>query len=252
MRLSAKAQAAMNRVIKRFKSGDLSPVTEMARIRLDPDAPASKWSFNNRVLSYAQTGSLDCRGYRQWQSVGRQVQKGERSAFIFGPIVVPDKDDPEKTRLVGFRGIPVFGYHQTGGDKLSLQYEPKEPPPLMDVAERLGIAVRWGPMLGALGSCETDGEQLTIGDGRPQVFFHELAHACHAKLNGKLEGGQHEGQETVAEFTAAVLSEMYGIHHDGNAWKYISLYSDDPVKAVFKALSTVEKVLELIEGGNDE
>ena len=80
MKLSPKAQAALDRVVNTFKRGDLSPITEVVRLRLGSDAPASRWTFSNQVLAYAQTGELDCRGYRQWQQVGRQVKKGARAA----------------------------------------------------------------------------------------------------------------------------------------------------------------------------
>ena len=63
-----------------------------------------------------------------------------------------------------------------------------------------------------------------------------LAHAAHAKLEGKLQGGQDAGQETVAEFTAAVLMHLYGLgDRTGNCWKYIQYYASDPLQAIVKA-----------------
>ena len=40
---------------------------------------------------------------------------------------------------------------------------------------------------------------------------------------------------------------MYGHDYSGNAWSYIKGYNSDPLKAIFSALSTVEKVIALIE-----
>ena len=88
MKLSDKAQAALDRVVQQFQSGDLSPIVQVVRLQLPADCPASHWSLGNRVLAYAQSGSLDCRGYRQWQAAGRQVQKGSRAAFILAPHLV--------------------------------------------------------------------------------------------------------------------------------------------------------------------
>jgi len=34
--------------------------------------------------------------------------------------------------------------------------------------------------------------------------------------------------------------------HSGNAWRYISQYADNPLVAITKALSTVEKVLQAL------
>lgn len=254
MKLSAKAQASINKVIDRFKSGDLSPVTEIARLQLPADAPASNWSFSNRVMAYCQTGSLDCRGYKQWQRSGRQVQKGQGASFILGPCTIKktierDGEEVEQSILVGFKAIPVFAYHQTDGEDAEFDYAPKELPALADVAHRLGVDIRYHPVPGdRLGDCTTDGQQINLGTHKASVFFHELGHAVHARINGKLESGQDSHQETVAEFTACVLAELYGYDDtSGNAWKYISKYNDDPLKAIMKALGEVEKIIEVLE-----
>ena len=42
MKLSPKAQAALDRVVNKFKQGDLSPITDVVRLRLGSDAPASR------------------------------------------------------------------------------------------------------------------------------------------------------------------------------------------------------------------
>lgn len=252
MKLSKKAQEALNKVTEQFKKGDLSAVVEIAKTRVAEDAPMSQWSFSNRVIAYAQSESFDCRGYQQWKKAGRQVQKGQSGSFILAPTMIKvDEDGEEKSICVGFRAIPVFGYHQTDGDKDSeVVYEPKDLPLLADVAEKLGIETRWHPTdEGNLGTCTVDGKKIDIGTQDTGVFFHELAHAVHARIEGKLNGGQHIEQETVAEFASCVLMSLYGLgDRSGNAWKYISMYAKNPVAAVAKALSTVEKILQVIEG----
>ncbi len=40
MKLSAKAKEQLNKVVERFKAGDLSPVTKILTINLPSDAPA--------------------------------------------------------------------------------------------------------------------------------------------------------------------------------------------------------------------
>jgi antirestriction protein ArdC len=252
MKLSAKAQKALDTVIARFKSGDLTPIVDIARIRRTDDAPAASWTFTNQVLAYAQTNSLDCRGYRQWQQAGRQVKRGSLAAFIFAPRTVTKENDDgtQERKLAGFLTIPVFPYQATEGDaETAITYEPRERPYLRDLAERLNIEIRYTPMLDALGSCNTTGSRITLGTEDVKTFFHELAHAIHARINGgELKGGQHEDQETVAEFTATVLMEMYGLgDRSGNAWEYIQSYADNPITAITKALSTIEKVLAFLE-----
>lgn len=250
MKLSDKARTALGRVVDKFKSGDLSPLVEVSRLHLPEDAPAARWSFSNRVLAYAQTDSLDCRGYRQWQEAGRQVRKGEHGGFILVPRIVKVKNEngEDEPELRGFMTIPVFGYHQTDGDNDSeFDYSPMELPPLSDVAAALGIEVRWQPTPGCYGSSRPDGSRITMGTHDATTWFHELAHAIHARLAGGLKGGQDAHQETVAEFTATVLMWLYGLgDQTGNAWDYIRYYNDDPLKAILKAMADVERIVDFL------
>jgi len=252
MKLSPKARAALDRVVARFQTGDLGPLVEVAGLRLGGDAPATRWSLSNRLLAYLQTGSLDCRGYRQWQQVGRQVRKGSRAAYILAPRTrkVEDKETgQEEMVMCGFLGVPVFPYEDTEGDECAtVAYEPAAPPPLLDIAQALGVDVSWAPLAGALGSCAADGRDLVVGSHDPGPWFHELAHAVHARLDGRLKPGQHADQEAVAEFTAAVLMEMYGYgDRSGNAWAYIAGYHPEPLVAITRAIGTVEQVLVVLD-----
>jgi len=253
MKLSDKAQAALDKVVEQFQKGDLSPIVKIARIQRQGDPiPSERWSLCNRILAYVQTGSLDCRGYRQWQKAGRHVRKGERAAYILAPCLIPVED--VKTGevvpvLKGFRPIAVFADDQTEGEDLpAMDYSPRELPPLADVAQRLGIDVTYQPLPSdRLGRCKVNGSRIDLGSHDPQIFFHELAHAAHARVEGRLRGGQDPRQETVAEFTAAVLMHLYGLDdRTGNCWRYIQDYAQDPLLAIVKALSTAEKVLALL------
>ena len=252
MALSVLAQKSLDKVIDKFKTGDLSPIVKMAYIQVSKDAPCSKWTFSNRVLAWCQSGELDCRGYKQWQKVGRKVSRGTHGVWIWGPRHVKKKDrktGEEEHVFAGFIPICVHPYSHTEGDEISFSYSPKEPPPLLRVAKRLKVDVKWMPMVRALGNSNTEGSQIQMGTDDPEVFFHELAHAAHAKLNGKLKGGQHESQEVVAEFTACVLMALYGLgDRTGNCWNYIRSYAEDPLKAIGEALKDVGAVLELLEG----
>ena len=86
MRLSNKAQTSINRVIEKFKTGDLSPISEVVRIKLDISAPARNWSLSNKVISFVQSGELDCRGFRQWQKIRRQTKKATARQLITDSI----------------------------------------------------------------------------------------------------------------------------------------------------------------------
>ena len=251
MKLTDKANHALDTVIDRFRTGDLSPIVDIIKLRHAGDIPSAKWSLGNQVLAYIQTGSLDCRGYRQWQRAGRQVPAKTSAAWILGPSTykVEDEHGEETTITKGFHGIPVFPDHITEGDPLDNQHTPNELPPLVDLARNMGIDVSWTPTPpDRMGDYSPGKDAIRLGTHDTKTWFHELAHAAHARLNGSLTGGSDPTQETVAEFTATVLMELYDLgDRSGNAWRYISRYSSDPLAAIVKALATVEKVLDLLE-----
>lgn len=250
MNLSPKAQASINKVIEQFKTGDISAISRVARINLDESAPARKWSLSNKIIAFMQAEELDCRGFVQWQNVGRKVKKGSSAVYIFRPHTITklNDNDEKETICVGFSTVPVFAASSTEGEEINSIYKPAELPPLTEVARKFGIQIDYVPVTpDRLGDCQTDGSKIRLGSHDARIFFHELTHAIHAKIEGGLEGGQQTNQETIAEFTTAVLMDFYGLgDHTGNAWKYISHYADDPIIAITKALGTVEKVLAVL------
>lgn len=253
MKLSDKAQTSINKVIEKFQTGDLSAISKVVRIRLDPSAPARKWSLSNKVLAFMQTEEFDCRAFGQWKDVGRYIKKGSTAAYILRPhtmkiIEEENGDKKEKVICIGFSTIPVFPASDTEGEGTLKKYEPIELPPLYNVAKKFHILVKYLPIApDRLGDTQPDGSKIRLGTQDPSVFFHELAHAIHARIEGSLKSGQQTDQETVAEFTAAVLMDFYGLRdNSGNAWRYISHYAKDPLVAITKAMGTVEKVLEVL------
>lgn len=264
MKLSPKAKASLDNMVERFKAGNLGEICLVARIARDPadDCPMAHWSFRNIILAYAQTGDLDVRGYKQWAAIGRQVQKGSKAAYILAPCHVYEKDGkgkgakpklgPDGSKTVAYtyyKAIPVFGVSKTEGDALPVfDYSPPGMPPLMEVAERLGITVEWAPLPpDRLGSAKPDGSRVRVGTHDTATWFHELAHAVEAKVKGALKGGKNKGQEVTAEFCATVLMDLYGYRdHAANAWEYIAHYAKDPIEAIQKALGDVELILETV------
>ncbi|MCP4540467.1 MAG: M48 family peptidase [Chloroflexi bacterium] len=253
MKLSTKAQVSLDRVIEQFKAGDLSPVVEIARLHRKGDpVPFDKWSFCNRIMAYVQTGSTDLRGYNQWRSVGRQVKKGSCAAFILAPRFKKEQDDKtgkESQQMIGFLSIAVFPYHSTQGEPLpEHDYEPRQLPPLADVAARLNVAVTWQPLPPDRLGQWNGKDQIDVGTHDTSTFFHELAHAAHTQIDGpKKKRGQDPRRETIADFTACVLMHLYGLgDRTGNTWRYIAGYHKDPLIAIMKALAMVEQVLALI------
>ena len=245
----------MNKLVERFETGDIAPLVTLSTIRLTAQnsIPAERWSFSNQFLALIQTGELDCRGFRQWQEVKRHVSTGASAAYILGPIIhkIKNDDGEEKNILMGFKSIPVFPLGMTEGEPLpdiDKTIAPDVLPPLVDVAEKWGLTVRYTPFTGdAYGSFSQTAKAIRLATHEESVFFHELAHAAHSKLE-HLKGGQDARQETIADFTACVLMQVYGLKDTtGTTWNYIKAYNpDNPVNAIVSALDTIGKVLDLI------
>jgi antirestriction protein ArdC len=252
MNLSDKAKESLNKVIIKFQSGDLSPITQSLRIQLDPSAPASKWTLANRVLAYSQSLSVDCRGFRQWEQVGRKVKKGTRAVYILRPRTITKEEEGKEPEsiCVGFAAIPVFAIEATEGEPVP-SYAPSAPPPLYDLALRMGIDVIYAPLPeDRWGDYSPSRDSIRLATHDEATFFHELAHAAHKRLRGELKEGQDAEQETVADLAACVLMDLYGLRDDtGNTWKYIFHYHPDPLTAICKAVSEVEQVLAVLLAG---
>ena len=269
MKITEKAQDALNRLLRMFETGDLPQA--VARTTIAAKAghaakPSDKWSLGNRLLM-ALADTDDARGFKQWQGVGRRVKKGAKAFYVLAPIskkkiVRVQETDPdtgeereveqERVVITGFHGVPVFRYEDTEGDPLpEAGCDPPEPPPLFEVARRFVSDVRYKPFIGGYYGYFRPGE-IVLHTHDARTFFHELAHAVHHTIKpGGLKGGQQADQEIVAETVAATLCELYGFRgYIWHGWDYIKGYAgqdnQQAMKAVMGALSDVQKVLEII------
>jgi len=254
-----RAAEATQNLIAMFESGDLpEAIAETLIARDQSEAPSAKWSLGNQLLQLL-AGTKDARGFKQWDKVNRKVKKGAKALYILGPITVKIKDDDgtERTFIRGFKGIPVFAVEDTEGEPVEVpDYTPMQLPPLMERAEELGVSVDYRPYVGGFrGFYAPSLDHICLVTHDISTFFHELAHAAHARIE-PLKNGQDARQEIVAEAVAGVLCLMYGV--EGYAAKnheYIAHYAGEhknPAKAVLSVLTTVQKVLDLILHDGEE
>ena len=252
--LNSKAQRQLERLVEAFRTGKIGEVVGRTVISM-ADVPCSKWSLCNRVI-VSLAGTDDARGYRQWKDVGRYVKKGSRAIYILVPWIVKqkrddDEEEGEEARILrGFMGAPVFRYEDTDGEPIERpEREPPELPPLYEVAELFGVKVKYQGHGGRYyGRYHLDDQQMIIESHDEIVFWHELAHAAHLRVNGTLKDGQDAKQEAVAELAATVIAGLYGSDWSGNCWQYIQRYTGDPLGVCLSVLSEVEKVLNEILG----
>ena len=258
-----RANAELERIVQLFSTKQLPDLCAKTLVAA-PEKPSSRWSLGNQLLMLL-AGTSDARGYRQWQDMGRYVRKGSKAFHILGPVFVKkrlegDSSDPsdegeEVEVLVGFRTIPVFRIEETEGAELPT-YKPRDPPPLLEVAERCGMRVNYVRLSAGIYGY-TDYEQKVIGLATESwdVFFHELAHTLHRTFEPKTGHGQEPEAETIAQLVAATLARLYGKPADSFAWTYIASQAQSSTpqqvgRLCLRVLDRAKKVLDLIYSPN--
>ena len=256
-----KANEVLANILNRFKTGDIPRAIAFSMYPI-PNIPAAKWSLCNRTLMFF-AGTSDARGFNQWKRAGRHVKKGVKAFFILAPKLSKIENDKgeDETFLSGFLAVPVFRLEDTDGEDLDYQKIQLPELPLMEVAKKWGISVKAIP--GNYSSCgyyRDTSKEIALATEEETIFFHELSHAAHAKVTGKIKPGQDWKQEIVAELSAAVLCRLVGKDPDkylGNNYAYIEDYAKKAkmtaLPACFQVIRDVEKVLQkiLMFGGNN-
>ena len=253
-----KVKEVLAEVIKRFKDGSIPQAIALSTFPI-PNIPAQRWSLLNRTLMFF-AGSMDARGLRQWNQANRKVKKGSKSFHILAPWMKKKENEEgiEQEILKGFMAVPVFRVEDTEGDPLD--YEQIEIPelPLIDKAREWGLSVKAIPgNYRVLGYYSSKREEIALASKEEIVFFHELSHAAHSRVNGYLEAGQDWKQEIVAELSATVLCQLVSktSKYLGHSYQYIEDYAKKAnltaAQGCVKVMNDCEKVLNLILGGND-
>jgi len=252
---SKKARACLQRIVDLFKEGNIPKALAVATIPPQAGIPSAKWSWSNKVLQFLADTS-DARGFRQWQEAGRKVNKGAKAFHILGPkartVKETDEDgqETEKIIVVGFFAIPVFRAEDTDGEPLP--YEPASPPPLADVAKEFGLSVSYQTFANRYyGYYQGTSKKIVLASHEAKVFFHELAHAAHHRIGGKLKGGQVPSHEIIAELAAATLANLYCPDANlGFSYEYVKSYAKKSKKSIERSclavINTVGKVLDEI------
>jgi hypothetical protein len=253
--MNKKVKQVLNSIVEEFKSGKIPKAVAMACFP-SPDTPSSHWSFTNRIIMFL-SGTGDARGYRQWKDADRFVKKGSHPIHILAPYFKKELDEEsgkEKKVLKTFNPIPVFKLEDTGGEKLDYQSIEISNLPLKNRAIEWGISLKFIPgNYNYYGYYSSKRKEIALATPEEIVFFHELAHAGHEKVQGHLKGGQDPFQEIVAELSAQALCRLVGKKTEdttGNSFRYIENYAKKIKKSAHFAclyvMSETEKVLNLI------
>ena len=254
MRFYGRAEEVTKGLIHLFECGDVPAALAKVFIRRTDDVPCYKWSWSNQLIA-AIHGHNDARGFRQWESVGRYVRKGEKGFRILVPLykrVTDETTGKDENILYGFKDSVVFGYAQTDGKPLERDHATQQ---FIETLPLVNVARAWGLSVGVFNGAGADmygfykkGIGIGLGVKDLQTWCHELIHASEDRLRG-VRGGQHQDQEIVAELGGAVLLKMMGLDHAvdlGGTWNYIQHYSKNPVSACMTFINRICGAVNLI------
>jgi len=240
------------------------------------------YSFGNVLLIAAQRSDATLvNSYRRWQSLGRQVRKGEQGIRIFVPYR-RTASDPETgepiDRVTGFGLGTVFDVTQTDGAPLPT------PPPISEDTSSHGVAravnrrlSQWlideGLLLeskefpgNASGfynptkrqivirrsvGCDEDGQEYQLVDPlnvqKTKTLVHEAAHYV-ADHRGGID---RRDAETVAEGAAFVVMAHHGLDTAGYSFPYLATWAQDT--AVLKRnLTAIQQSAATLIGAIDQ
>lgn len=232
-----------------FETGQAPKMLSYATIEKKKGMPAANWSFGNQAMCIFTTGELDCRGFNQWKNIGRSVIKGARATYILIPIFSKhDKNVPEgfDVDLIGFRACPVFPYSVTDGEPLLLNV-PEKLPEFADVAEKLGISVKYDYQSGSYGVFCPDKKEIKLITEHPQVMLHELAHGVHYMVDETAKEMERAKKECIVELCACTLACLYNLPCNlGFSQEYIKSYKGKNQFYLYGLLNTCGKIVEKI------
>ncbi|MDQ6945667.1 MAG: ArdC family protein [Actinomycetota bacterium] len=230
---------------------------------LDIAARLHRYSARNvmLILSQRPAGVTMVAGYRRWQSLGRQVRKGEQGIAILAPCVYRKRpiddaaaghDSPELTRILrGFRVAYVWDESQTDGEAL-----PDVRPELLvgdDPAQLwaglvaqldgCGYTVSRGDCGGANGFTDFLARKVMVRDDVDELqaaktLCHETAHALlHDPSQQPVARAR---AEVEAESVAYIVCQRAGLATTDYSLPYVARWSGGDADVV---RSTADRVL---------
>lgn len=230
---------------------------------LEVAARFHSYSFNNWMLILMQCPhARRVAGFRTWQSLGRQVQKGERAIRILAPSKrqytrTVEKTDPktgerteeeQQREYLTFRAVPVFDVSQTEGedlpsvtktlvgdeasDAIAVDLFGK----LEDMANSIGFSVTVEHVPGSANGFMNPAEKrIAVDEDLPSLhkaktLAHEVAHAVlHSDL--ELDHSLTSVIEVEAESVAFCVMSAFGLDSSACSFGYVASWSKgDPDK----------------------
>ncbi len=226
-----------------------------------------RYSYGNVLMIMSQRpDATRVAGYRQWQQLGRQVQRGEQGIRILVPHKqrirdarqerAPDEEEDDGPALYVTRGFgvgSVFDISQTEGEPLPEPPRPVElegesaasfwlADQLRDYLEERGVLLQLTELDGPKGTYHPGLKriQLQVGmspDQMAKTLAHETAHfqADHTA------GIHRRDAETVAEASSFVMLHHYGIDTSSYSFPYLAHWTEDQQRLT-RNLGAIQRV----------
>ena len=249
--------------------------SEKYKAYLSTMAKFHSYSFNNSILIYMQKPDASLvAGYKTWQSLERQVKKGEKGILIFAPCPytsVREKEviDPEtgkvqvdsdgkpvkekrKISCTYFRPVNVFDVSQTEGKALptlteELQGEAQNYEALMAaIKEAAQVPIRFDTWADSKkGYYNLTNQEIVIKSGMSErqtvkTAIHETAHSILHTDKEHLKDSAT--MEVEAESVAFVVCQHFGLDTSDYSFGYLASWSSGKELPELKAsLQTIQK-----------
>ncbi|WP_392342557.1 ArdC-like ssDNA-binding domain-containing protein (plasmid) [Leifsonia sp. P73] len=240
------------------------------------------YSLNNLLLILSQMPEASqVAGFRKWQSLGRQVRKGEKAIRIFGystkKITAEDENGDEvEKRVARFPILSVFDIGQTDlvdgaqdAGTLTAQLTGADDFGIVDALSTYLVEEGWTVQLRPIQGPKngyTDPEEMVVvvdADLSPEhmakTLIHETAHVVLGHTEDLAEYVEHRGlMETEAESVAYVVAGLIGFDTSAYSVGYIAGWSDadtDLIKStaarVLRAAHQIAGILDPADEGDD-
>jgi len=234
-------------------------------------------SVNNSWLVFAQRpDATHVLGYRQWEKLGRQVRRGEKSIKIFGystkkTTEVDEATGEEVTRSRAyFPVLSVFDISQTDAKEgalepveLAIPLQGEDPDAILDQVAEFMRGRGWDV---ALEDIEREGlngytchlpREIRVDSKmspaqRAKTMIHEAAHGLiHVEgmpeVDEPTEISEHRGiRETEAESVAFVLAAMLGLDTSDYSIGYVAGWSAANVDLIRSTASNVLRAVGIL------
>jgi antirestriction protein ArdC len=261
------ATQAINQLAEALNAGHSDALTRY----LSAMAKFRNYSAFNLLLILKQCPDASrVAGYWAWQSLGRQVKKGEKGIMIFAPVLrkrteaTTDPDETDESRTVAtYRPVYVWDEQQTAGEDLPEIGRVTGDPRVY--LERLYTFVRANgttldysaDIAPAKGVAEKGKITLLPGQSPAETFsvlVHELAHLTLHQSARRAETTKRI-RETEAEAVAFVVCQAIGLQTGSASADYVALYGGD-AKVLLESLHHIQqaatRILDAIEPSPQE